>query len=84
MGFALNKRVKTSKRRAGGVAWSVGNRLRDIDGFGKEIPTFNLKGENRVNSVFGGIVTTIIMTLVLFYALIKAIDLVEKRGAAIS
>ena len=84
MGFALHKKVKSSKRRSGGASWSVGNRMRDIDGFGKEIPAFNLKGENRVNSVFGGVVTTIILTLTLIYASMKAIDLMEKRNPTIS
>ena len=76
MGFALNKKVKSSKRRGGGASWSVGNTMRDIDDFGKEIPAFNMRGENRVNSVFGGVVTTIILTLALIYASVKAIDLV--------
>ena len=84
MGFALNKKVKSSKSKSGGASWSVSNRMRDIDGFGKEIPAFNLRGENRVNSVCGGVVTTIILTLALIYASVKAIDLVEKKNPVIN
>ena len=84
MGFYLNKKVKSSKRRGGRASWSVGNTMRDMDGFGKEIPSFNLRGENRVNSVCGGVVTTVILTLVLIYASMKAIDLVEKRNPTTS
>ena len=64
--------------------WGFQNVMRGLDSFGKEIPSFNLKGENRVNTVVGGIVTTVIFTLSLFYSAIKGIELFERRSPQIS
>ena len=48
------------------------------------IPSFNLKGETRVNTVFGGMITVGILTLTLAYAILKGIDLVTRKNPTIN
>lgn len=83
MGFSLNKKNRSSYRRQK-PSWSIGNTMRGIDSFGQEVPSFNLRGENRINTVCGGVFTAVILTLALIYASLKAIDLAERKNPTIS
>ena len=58
--------------------------MRSIDNFGSEIPQFNLHGETKVNTVCGGVVTSIIFILALIYSSIKAIELASRKNPSIS
>jgi len=53
--------------------WKIGTFVKNIDGFGQEIPSFNLKGETRINTFFGGMITVAILSLTLAYAVLKGI-----------
>ena len=64
--------------------WKIGAILKNIDGFGQEIPSFNLKGETRVNTFFGGVITLLIMTLTLAYAILKGIHLLHRTNPTIN
>ena len=67
-----------------GPSWHISNVLTNLDFFGKDIPSFNIKGEGRVNTIFGGIVTSSIIMLTLAYTLLKFSDLYTKDNPVIS
>ena len=48
--------------------YSLGNKLRSIDNFGLPIPSFNLKGETRVTTWVGGLLSAMIKAITLAYA----------------
>ena len=64
--------------------WHMNKVIKNVDSFGKELPAFNLRGESRVNTLVGGIVTIVIMVLTLSYAVIKAIHLTSKHNPQIN
>ena len=64
--------------------WKIGAIVKNIDGFGQEIPSFNLKGETRVNTLFGGVITLLIITLTLAYAILKAVHLLQRKNPTIN
>ena len=51
--------------------WHINKQLKGVDAFGKEVPAFNIKGSPTINTPIGGFVTASIMTLTLFYTIIK-------------
>ena len=55
-----------------------------IDSFGRELPAFNLRGEAKVNTLVGGVITIVIFALTLSYAVIKAIHLSSKANPQIN
>ena len=78
-----NKKSKTRHGQAG-PSWHISNALTNLDFFGKDLPTFNIKGEGRVNTVFGGMVTSSIIMLTLAYTLLKFSDLYTKDNPVVS
>ena len=64
--------------------WKIGAIVKSIDGFGQEIPSFNLKGETRVNTLFGGVITVLILSLTLAYAVLKGIHLLKRTNPTIN
>ena len=60
------------------------SRLVKLDNFAKEVPTFNIKGEPRVNTVCGGVSTILILILALAYAAIKLTELTSRRNPTIN
>ena len=55
-----------------------------MDWFGSEIPSFNLKGETRITTLFGGMMTALIMILSLGYAILKGIHLIHRTNPTIN
>ena len=51
--------------------WSLANILRSVDNFGLPIPSFNLKGKTHAKTWIGGLLTAMILTLTLAYAVQK-------------
>ena len=60
--------------------WKFGTVVTSIDGCGADVPSFNLKGETKVNTLFGGIVTALILLLTLGYSILKAIQLTSRSN----
>ena len=60
-------------------AWDAQNYIRSLDSFAKEVPTFNIKGQSQVQSLVGGCLTLLIITLTFSYATSKMIDLAQKK-----
>ena len=65
-------------------SWHISKVVKGFDNFAGDIPTFNLKGETKVKTMIGCISTLAIMILVLAYALMKVIHLVERRNPQIT
>ena len=55
------------------VKWTIGNSVKNMDVFGQEVPSFSLKGKSKITSLFGGVITLLIITLTLGYAGLKGI-----------
>ena len=64
--------------------WLLSNFMKRIDMFGKEMPSFTLKGETHVGTYYGGFVTLIIFVLTLCFAGLKAVILVNRTNPNIS
>ena len=62
----------------------VRNVLQRLDIFGEPLPSFNVRGHETVNSVFGGICSVIIFTIVLLYGVTKFIDLESRSNPNVS
>ena len=64
--------------------WHMGNVLHYLDSFGSPMPTFNLKGKDKVTSIAGGLLTAFILTLTLAYAIQKLFAIYEKSDPNIN
>ena len=64
--------------------WHINNALKSFDSFGKEVPAFNIKGESRVNTALGGLLTCAILTVSLIYSVIKIVQMVNGDNPIIS
>ena len=51
-----------------------------MDSFGKKIPMFNIQGDSQVKTVFGGVLSVLVITLTLMYSKMKFIDLMERKN----
>ena len=64
--------------------WHLHELLRKFDTFGKPLPSFNLQGEQVVHTMTGGILTFVISVVLLIYAVIKLIQMVDQENPNIS
>ena len=58
--------------------------LLDLDMFGAQIPTFNMKGREKVTTSCGACASIIILTMTFAYGLVKLQHLDERKNPAIS
>ena len=73
-----------SRSGAKEAKWKIGSFVKNIDGFGQALPSFNLKGETKVNTVFGGTITVLILSLTVTYAILKCIQLLNRENPTIN
>ena len=52
--------------------------------FGAKVPTFNIKGQTKVHTVTGGILTSILGIIFFSYALLKLTHLMNKKNPLIA
>jgi len=64
--------------------WTTGAVLESIDGFGEPLPTFNLKGSDKVQTKVGGITTLIIIIVVILFSIVKFEHLISKYNPQMS
>ena len=57
--------------------------LKKIDIFGAPIPALNLRGERRVNTAVGSMVSILVFTTTLLFGLLKLQHLIEKKNPTI-
>ena len=66
------------------AALDVKSVLKRFDIFGKPLPGFNIKGNDQVNTIAGGISSILIFGIVLIYATTKLIHLHSKANPNVS
>ena len=76
------KNIPLKHKRVG--AWQLHRLLEGMDVFGRELPSFNLKGAGAVHTLAGGIATFAILLVVMTYAMIKLLHLFEKHNPGVS
>lgn len=64
--------------------WNVLNFLAKFDLFGEPIPAFNVRGKDKVKTPPGGILSTIIITISLGFAIIKWFELMARSDPIIN
>ena len=65
-------------------SWHIFNSLRGIDLFGQPVPSFNVKGEDSINTVVGGVLSGMVMLITLAFAGHKVVQLIEKTNPVMS
>ena len=67
------KHTRTSKR-VGKKNWIFG-KMMDFDKFSDSVPSFNFRGDQSIKTGFGAFCSVVISIIVLYYALLKFIQL---------
>ena len=84
----MPNRKKEQNHKGGNLhsesSWSVTNFLRGQDMFGSPVPGFNINGKAKVTTWFGGIITVMILTVALGYAVTKTYDLIRRANPVIT
>ena len=62
----------------------TGEVFRSLDIFGKDLPTFILKGKSKVQTRLGGVISILIGILILMYASLKLTHLLDKHNPVMS
>ena len=66
-------------------AWLTnGQVFRYMDAFGQKLPTFNIKGSDRVDTIVGGFFSIILYMVIFMYSTLKLSHLISKHGPNIS
>ena len=58
--------------------WRASNFIRDMDNFGKEVPSFNVRGETHINTIPGGLLNLLVLIVTLGYAIGKFAELYTR------
>ena len=66
--------IKSSKKSK----WRASNFIRDMDNFGKEVPSFNISGETHINTIPGGLLNLLVLAVTLGYAVGKFAELITR------
>ena len=74
----------SSKIRKPYRSWDVINVMRDQDSYAQNVPSFNIKGKDKVKTVFGGFISLVIAGVVLSYAVSGWIDLIQRANPVIT
>ena len=66
------------------IKQSLYSLLSKLDVFGQEVPRFNIRGREKINTPLGGLFTSLLMILVLFYGIAKLEHLLMHKNPAIT
>jgi hypothetical protein len=77
-----NKKICTSLG-AREAKWKIGTIVKKIDVFGQEVPSFNIKGQTKINTIFGGTITVLIILTTFAYAILQSVKLLGKKNPTI-
>ena len=64
--------------------FTLSKTLDTLDQFKREMPTFNLQGRTAVSSLAGGVMTVVIFSVMMLYALVKFAHLMSNHNPNIS
>ena len=59
-------------------------RMMDLDKFSDTVPSFNFKGDQTIKTGLGAFCSITISIIVLYYALLKSIELSERKNPTIA
>ena len=78
--------LKTSGSGHGkkGPRWSMGTVIHGLDQYAKDVPAFNVGGENHITTICGGLTTIFVLCCVLIYSYIKFTHLYSKKNPLIN
>ena len=79
MGFFGKNRLNKLKPN-----WHLQNVITNQDMFGRPIPSFNLKGEDEVKTITGGVLTIMLILTILAYGSNKALELFKKNNPVVN
>ena len=65
-------------------SWHIQNVMTNHDSFGSPIPSFSLKGQEKVNTAIGGCLTILMWIILLVYASDKALELYKRQNPIIN
>ena len=74
--YSQNRKIKPH--------WHATNVISGLDNFAKELPAFNVKGKTQVNTFIGGLISLVIMTVTMGYAIGSWVELVERSNPIIN
>ena len=80
----LTNRRPTSKQSQSKPHWHVKNVIREQDSFAKEVPSFTMDGQSKVNTTIGGLLSLAILTLTFLYATDTFIKMSEGSDPTVS
>ena len=81
---ALTNNSSQNKRSIWGNRLHINNVCRNVDIFGRPIPSFKMNSEDKVNTVQGGWLSCFLGVIMLIYATIKLTQLVNQHNPNIS
>ena len=85
MEYNANEYKSTSRRKLVSLkGLKLQSILERVDQFGRPLPTFNLKGEEMVHTVTGGLMTFFILVVMLSYGTLKFYHLVTLHNADVT
>ena len=58
--------------------------LLSLDLFGEPAPTFNIRGETRIRTYFGAVLSTMIITVTLLFSLFKLQHLLSRHNPTVN
>ena len=73
-----------SKQKIGRRAWTIGEVFKRMDAFGQNLPSFNIKGNDTISTILGGIVSLALIMVVMMYGGLRFSHLIEKHNPNIS
>lgn len=80
----VNRKASSNSSRKEERSWRFDRVMTNFDSFSMEVPSFNIRGETRVRTLCGSIVTFIILALTISFAVHTSLELVEPQNPSIS
>lgn len=64
--------------------WQMGRVVRGLDRFGQPVPQLNIEGEKSVSTLWGGVLSTLVLMIALSYAVQSSFELAAPRNPLIN
>ena len=76
--------LKPNRLSGTNPGWHLSNVLASIDIFGKPVPSFNLKGQEKVTTALGGLLSFAIVVILVLYATTKALVMIHRTNPIVN
>ena len=81
----MTKQEQTAKSQpAGGSFLGVPNMLYTLDMYGEPLPFFNMGGQTKVRTAFGGIISLVIFSMLFMFGMLKFKQLMSKHNPSVN